>query len=258
MNIEQKLLPFWEWIIPITGQWLLAVGVLMAAAFIVGLIISAMKFGISASFSHCAAGFSRAVEDFVKLSPRRTWAIARLTMKESIRRKVLVVCVVFLIILMFAGWYLDPNNPDPAKLYLSFVTTSTCFLILLLALFLSAFSLPTDFKTKTIYTVATKPVRPSEMVLGRIVGIGAIGTALLLFMSLLSYFFVQFSLSHTHILTEQSDLAEVSVASNMSADDPTRVILDGSTRQANSHRHKVEIRADGSFVVELVNGHTHD
>ncbi len=257
MIIEQTILPFREWIGPITLQWLIAIGVLLGTTIIVGFVISAMKFGFAASFRHCYEGFGRGVEDFFFLSPSRTWAIARLTIKESIRRRVLFVCVVFLVILMLAGWYLDPNNPNPAKLYLSFVMTATCYLMLLLSLFLSAFSLPTDFKTKTIFTVVTKPVRASEMVLGRIVGIAVVGTVVLLFMSGLSYFFVQFSLNHTHLLIEREDLTEVSLPTGMSTENFSPVVLKGETQQSNGHKHKVEVRADGSYVVEEVNGHTH-
>ncbi|MCL2303932.1 MAG: ABC transporter permease [Planctomycetaceae bacterium] len=257
MIIEQKILPFHEWIGPIFLQWLLAVAVLLATAVIVGLIISAMKFGIASAFQHCRAAIKRGREDFFLLSFRRTWAIARLTIKESFRRRVLFLCVVFLVILMLAGWYLDPNNPNPAKLYLSFVSTATCYLMLLLAMFLSAFSLPTDFKTKTIFTVVTKPVRASEMVLGRIVGITVVGTLILLFMSGLSYFFVQFSLGHAHLLIEREDLTEVSLPTGMTVDNASRVILNGETQQSNGHKHKVEVRANGSYFVNEVNGHTH-
>ena len=257
MIIEQTIQPFHEWIGPITLQWLIAVGVLLATTIIVGFVISAMKFGIASSYRHCFNAFWRGVEDFFRLSPSRTWAIARLTIKESFRRRVLFLCVVFLVILMLAGWYLDPNNPDPAKLYLSFVSTATCYLMLLLALFLSAFSLPTDFKTKTIFTVVTKPVRASEMVLGRIIGITFVGTLLLFFMAGLSYFFVQFSLSHTHLLLEQEDLSEFSIQTGMVVDSKNRVILNGETQLSNGHKHKVDIRADGSYVVGEVNGHMH-
>jgi hypothetical protein len=47
-------------------------------------------------------------------------------------------------------------------------------------LLISAFSLPTDFKSKTIYTVVTKPVRAGDIVLGRIVGFTIVGTLMLL------------------------------------------------------------------------------
>ena len=61
---------------------------------------------------------------------------------------------VFLLILLFAGWFLDANSNDPAPLYLSFVLTATTYLVLLIALFLSAFSLPADIKNHTIYTMS--------------------------------------------------------------------------------------------------------
>jgi len=47
--------------------------------------------------------------------------------------------------------------------------------VLLIALLVSAFSLPNDFKTKTIYTVVTKPVRAGDIVLGRILGFTIVG-----------------------------------------------------------------------------------
>ena len=40
-------------------------------------------------------------------SPRRVWAIARLAIKESIRRRVIVALVVYVVILLFAGWFLQ-------------------------------------------------------------------------------------------------------------------------------------------------------
>ena len=48
--------------------------------------------------------------------------------------------------------------------------TATSYLVLLLALIISSLSLPADIKNRTLHTVVTKPVRASEVVLGRIVG----------------------------------------------------------------------------------------
>ena len=72
----------------------------------------------------------------------------------------------------------------------SFVLTATSYLVLLLALFLSSLSLPADIKNRTLHTVVTKPVRASEVVLGRIVGFTAVGTLLLVVMGAISYVFV--------------------------------------------------------------------
>ncbi len=76
--------------------------------------------------------------------------------------------------------------------------TATNYLVLILAIFISAFSLPNDLKNKTIYTVVTKPVRGWEIVVGRILGFCAIGTVLLALMCVFSYFFVKRGLQHSH------------------------------------------------------------
>ena len=101
--------------------------------------------------------------------------------------------------LLLAGWYLNPESSDPARLYISFVLTATNYLILALALFISAFSLPNDIKSKTIYTIVTKPVRATEIVLGRMFGFMAVGTVMLVPMGLASYLFVSRGLSHQHL-----------------------------------------------------------
>ena len=125
-------------------------------------------------------------------------AMAGLAIRESLRRYVLVVFAVFAVILLFAGWYLDVDSDNPGRLYISFVLRTTNFLVILLAMFLSTFSLPADMKNRTIYTVVTKPVRGWEIVMGRIIGFAAIGTMILVLMCLFSYVFVIRGLKHSH------------------------------------------------------------
>ena len=109
-----------------------------------------------------------------------------------------VVFAVFIVVLLFAGWFLDRSSAHPSELYLSFVLTATSYLVLLLALFLSSLSLPADIKNKTLHTVVTKPVRSSEVILGRMVGFSVMGSLLLLVMGAISYGFVVRGLSHGH------------------------------------------------------------
>ena len=191
---------------------------------------------------------------------RRVWAIARLAIKESLRRRVLFIFLVFLIILMFAGWFLDREATDPAAVYLAFVLSMSTYLVLLLALFLSAFSLPNDIKSKTIYTIVTKPVRSSEIVLGRMLGFGIVGTVLLCGMALLSFLFVSFQLQHEHILT-QKDLVAIQYAdeelANLQASGKPYETHTGTTRIANGHRHDVTFYSDGVVKVENANNHGH-
>ncbi len=188
--------------------------------------------------------------DLIHISPRRVAALAWLAIKESIRRRVVVVFAVFILILLFAGWFLDPGSIDPARLYLGFVLTATSYLVLLLALFLSSLSLPADIKNRTLHTIVTKPVRASEVVLGRIVGFTAVATCLLVLMGAISYVFVERGLAHTHQLTAD-DLQPVEGAV------PGRPVgLQGHTSRVNQHRHKVFIDSAGHGRVEMEQGHT--
>jgi len=272
MILERQIPPFLEWllvgstfqqgetteVIPGALQsWLLAVGILLLTTMIVGVVLTVLRHGFGDFITPFFRAVQRGIEDFTLISFRRTWAVARLTIKESLRRRVMFVFALFMLILLVAGWFLDPNSENPAKLYFSFVMGATSVLVLLLSLFLSSFSLPTDFKTKTIYSVVTKPVRSSEIVFGRILGISLIGTGILFFMAVVSFCFVVWGLQHKHLLLEREDLAAVSLDTGTKADDPKRVTFQGLTRLANGHKHEVKVHADGSVSVEAVNGHTH-
>ena len=256
MILEQNIPAFVDWIIPATLIWLGVVAMLIG----IGLGISAILAFIWYGPARLWIPFGRAIVHGIEnafFSPSRTWAIARLTIKESIRRRVLLIFAMFLILILMAGWFLDTGSENPAKLYLSFVIGATTVLVLLLSLFLSAFSLPTDFKMKTIYTVVTKPVWSSELILGRIIGIGLIGTFILILMGGASYVFVTSGLRHTHLLSEREDLTPVSVDSADNTADALRIAFKGETQVTNGHKHPVRVFADGRVVVDMVNGHTH-
>lgn len=178
--------------------------------------------------------------DLPKTSLFRIWAIAKLAFLEAIRRKVLAVIGIFIVGILFAGWFLDKSADDPAKLYISFVLTATNYLILLLGLFLSAFSIPADIKNRTIYTIVTKPVRPTEIVLGRVLGFSLIGSFVLAVLGILSYVFVVRGLNHSHeVATIGSDGRN------------------GVTDIAGAHSHNFRLNEDGKGVTDESKGHQH-
>ena len=271
MILERPIPPFLEWllvgatyqkgeateIVPATlPSWFLYVGILLVLTIIVGATMSILRHGFGDFVTPFRRAVGRGFQDLVMLSLRRTWAIARLTIKESLRRRVMFVFALFMVILLIAGWFLDPGSENPARLYFSFVMGATSILVLLLSLFLSAFSLPTDFKTKTIYSVVTKPVRSSEIVLGRILGIALIGTTILVCMAVISFFFVFWGLQHKHLLIEGEDLTAVAI--DEKGDALKQIAFKGTTRLANGHKHEVTVSADGkNITVSPVNGHSH-
>lgn len=239
---------FAEWIWPALLVFVQIGAVLGLIALVGGFLVATFRYGPLAAGDATFKMMKRGLGDLIFISPRRIFALAWLAVQESLRRRVLVGFAVFLLILLFAGWFLDTNTNDPATLYLSFVLTATTYLVLLMALFLSVFSLPADMKSKTIYTIVTKPVRPGEIVLGRILGFTIIGTLLLAIMGVFSYFFVVRLLDHDHAVEVES-LVEIT--------DSTAGGMTGRTSLTQNHRHKVEIDKDGRGATDVVNGHWH-
>ena len=245
-------------------EWLLRPGAFLESALLqaivlvilaivlgllVGYVISAARYGPAEGFYAVARAIKDLlIRDLPGTSIRRILALSRLAFKEAIRRKVLFVIGLFVVILLLAGWYLNPDSDDPARLYVSFVLTATNYLILALALFISAFSLPQDIETRTIYTIVTKPVRATEIVLGRIIGFVAVGTVMLVPMGLASYIFVKRGLDHSHLSVSEAETDE------RSGD------IVGEIEYSDSRRHKHTFSIDGGEsqgLTNFVRGHQH-
>ena len=247
MILEQQVLPFLDWFRAATAQFLIVLVVLSGFGLFAGYLFSALHYGPGRAWGRLFAAVGTGVQDLRHLSLRRLGAMTTLAIKESVRRNVLVVFFVFVVILLFAGWYLDTTSENPAKLYISFVLKATNFLVVMLAVFLSTFSLPNDIKSKTIFTVVTKPVRAWEIVLGRILGFAAIGTLILGLMCLFSYVFVTRGLQHTHRV-EMSSLHRV---------DEEKPLQKGETSMDAGHRHELTVDENGDGATDSRLGHFH-
>jgi ABC-type transport system involved in multi-copper enzyme maturation permease subunit len=260
MVVEQELLPYWDWL---AGDWwhggtnvgaglqfLITAASLAVLALVVGFLIALVRNGPLKAGDITYRVVTNGISELMKISRRRVWALARLAIKEAVRRRVIVALVIYGLILVFAGWYLQSGYREPSKLFFSFVLTATTYLVLLIALLVSAFSLPQDFKSKTIYTVVTKPVRAGDIVLGRILGFTIVGTALLAIMGLGSYVFVWRTLSHTH----EVDVGSLEIITDAKGE---RIGQKGHTSRDQFHRHDVEINNDGTGIAHSSNSHEH-
>jgi ABC-type transport system involved in multi-copper enzyme maturation permease subunit len=231
-------------------RWLVVVAGLVAAVFVFGWLVAALRSGPVEATACGGRALVETVLDLARTSPRRVLALAWLAFRDSLRRRALVVFAVFLVLMAFAGWFIA-GSEHPGRLYLQVVLTTTGYLMLGMALFLSALSLPADIKDRTIQTLVTKPVRPAEIVLGRLLGFTLVGTLLLAGMGLVSYVFTVRGLSHTHALSAAQ------------LDDETRPGRPGTwkkglTSMANGHQHEVTIDPAGNVEVEVKQDHTHE
>lgn len=255
----QDLRTYVEWLLPnfegrqagalLIALFLLACGSVLA--MFIAYVVGAIRHGPIEGFMTMASGVAQAVPDMVLMAPRRLAAIARLAVKESLRARVLVVFVVFAIGLSLGGWFIDPGTDHPSRTYLKFVLPTTTYLVMTMALLMSTLSLPADIKSRTIYTVVTKPVRPSEVVLGRMLGYVLVGTVVVALMGVVSYVFVLRGLSHSHVI--EAEPAEIEAA--LAADGVWR----GHTSRDARHRHEIVITRgrDGTDEVVVDREHEH-
>lgn len=253
MVLEEEIPQFLDWLPGALVHWMLVALVVAGAGLAIGLVLAVLRSGPAAGAENFWRTFVDALADIFQTSLRRIWALARLAIQESLHRMVLVAFAVFVLILLFGAWYLDTTTAQPAKLYLSVVLTVTSYLSLLLALFLSVFSIPNDIANRTIHTVVTKPVRTSEIILGRVLGFSAVGTVMLTVTGVISYVFVIRGLSHTHEV-EADSVVEIPDASG----GEFAVVREARTQPEQNHRHQVAIERNGAGRTDVEHGHWHE
>lgn len=174
-------------------QWLILLAFMIGGSLVLSLVFSLARNG-AAGPGAFLKGLISYLEDLGSLSIRRILAITSLTFKEAVRRKALLVFVVFAVLLMFAGWFISNAN-DRAELqvnvHITFVLTTIAWLILPAVIFLSCWGIPEDIRLRSLHTVVTKPARRLEIVLGRMIGFGTVTTLILAVMGVIGYVWIQ-------------------------------------------------------------------
>ncbi len=264
MVLETGIPNLWLWLVGTeteTGAivaWSLTMLALFLSAFLLSWLVSIIFRGPSKGTRVVFGRFWDATRDLVRISPRRVISLTILCFREAIRRWAWVAFVIYLILLAFAGFFLDPKTNEPAQLYMDFVMSSAAFLVALIVLFLSVFSIPNDIYRRTIYTVVTKPVHASEIILGRIFGFSAMATLLLLGMCIASYLFVNRAIDHVHELDPTKLNWET-----VQDEDGVYPALVGRTEYTNEHRHDSRIllkNLGGQWqenATAIMHGHNH-
>ena len=240
---------FTEWFLP---GVLLFGGIVIAAILLglfVGYVVASFRHGPFEAFYTVAQVVGEAVPDFLGTSPRRVMAMARLAVKEALRRKVVIVAFsIFAVLLLFGQWFMA-GTENPEKRFMNTIMFGTQMLTLLTVMLISAFSLPEDIKNRTIYTIVTKPVRATEIILGRIVGFGFLGTVLLALMGVISFFFVSRNLEHTHQIVGDTQtvasMVEIEPGTEISPLTGKRIspnaVMEGKTNLSLGHSHRLEM-----------------
>src|ERR1700685_2607829 len=124
---------------------------------------------------------------------RRIWAVSTLTVREAVRRKALLVFVIFGVLFMFGSWFLasaDQMADIQIEWNVVFFFTPVSGLVLPVILMLACWGIPEDIKARSMHTVVTKPVRRSEVVLGRMIGFSLVATFIVAGMGVAGYIWI--------------------------------------------------------------------
>ena len=110
-------------------------GVILLSAVVLGTffgyLVTSFRHGPFEAFYIVAQVIAQSIPDFFKTSPRRVWAIAKLAIKEAIRRKVVLVTFgIFAATLLFGGWFMNSDSEHPDQIYVNFVLWGTQLLVL--------------------------------------------------------------------------------------------------------------------------------
>jgi hypothetical protein len=113
---------------------------------------------------------------------RRIWAVAKNTIRQALRMKVADAFVVLLLILLpVMGLTVTGDGTLKGRLqtFVSYGLSLTGLLLSFLTIIISIYTLTSDIEHRQIYTVITKPIRRSHLILGKLLGVIVLDVVLL-------------------------------------------------------------------------------
>jgi ABC-type transport system involved in multi-copper enzyme maturation permease subunit len=121
---------------------------------------------------------------------RNIWAVATNTVKQAVRMKIAAVFIVLLMLLLpVMGFSMTGDGTLRGRLqtFVSYGLSLMSFLLCLLTIIASIYSVTGDIKHRQIYTVLTKPIRRFELLLGKLAGVTLLTVVLLVLFSAVIY-----------------------------------------------------------------------
>ena len=110
------------------------------------------------------------------------WAVATNTIRQALRMKVALVFTLLLIVLVLVLGFSttgDETLKGRLQTFLSYSLSLTSFLLCLLTIIVSVYTVTSDIEQRQIYTVITKPIRRYQFLLGKLLGVVVLDVMLL-------------------------------------------------------------------------------
>lgn len=121
---------------------------------------------------------------------RSVWAVAINTIRQALRMKVAVVFIVLLVVLLpVLGISTTGDGTLKGRLqtFVSYGLSLMSFLLCMLTIIVSIYSVTSDIEQRQIYTVITKPIRRFQILLGKLLGVILLDLVLLVLFSVVVY-----------------------------------------------------------------------
>jgi hypothetical protein len=118
------------------------------------------------------------------------WAVAINTIKQALRMKVAVVFTILLFVLLpVLGINTTGDETLKGRLqtFVSYALSLTSFLLCLLTIIVSIYTVTSDIEQRQIYTVITKPIRRFQLIMGKLLGVIVLDAILLVLFSAIIY-----------------------------------------------------------------------
>jgi ABC-type transport system involved in multi-copper enzyme maturation permease subunit len=134
---------------------------IIRVAFILGIVIVAVVLAVTRKAWAPAVGHA-----FPSI-----WRVAKITVAEARRRRVIQAVVVLVVLILFSMTFFSYLSPEEqARMLISGGLAAITVFGILLSIFIAAFLIPHDIESRTVYAILAKPVRRFEYVLGKYLG----------------------------------------------------------------------------------------
>lgn len=123
----------------------------------------------------------------------RIWAVAVNTIRQVLRMKIAVIFMLLLLVLLpVLGLTATGDGTLKGRLqtFVSYGLSLTSLLLSLLTIIAATFTITSDLEHRQIYTVATKPIRRYQFILGKLLGVIVLDVALVTLFAGIVYAFV--------------------------------------------------------------------
>jgi len=121
---------------------------------------------------------------------RSIWAVATNTIKQALRMKIAAVFIILLIVLlpvMGVSMTGDGTLKGRLQTFVSYSVSLMSFLLCLLTIIVSVYTVSSDIEQRQIFTVITKPIRRYQFLLGKLLGVIVLDAMLLGLFSAIIY-----------------------------------------------------------------------